>query len=129
MKILFFDGYCSICNFFVDWGMSHDTDQKIVFASLQGETARQKLSDLDRQQDSETVIYLSDKNIYRRSEAILFFLKDIGGVWSMFFLFRMLPVFIRDFIYRRVARNRYRFFKRRHSCRIPTAAEKERLLP
>jgi predicted DCC family thiol-disulfide oxidoreductase YuxK len=40
----------------------------------------------------------------------------------------IIPKSIRDVIYRWVGSNRYVWFGRKESCRMPTAAEKERFL-
>lgn len=128
MKILFFDGYCSLCNALVDWGIRHDQKKNIQFASLQGETAKKYLAHTQYTVDIDTVIYFRDEKIYQQSSAVLYFFKDIGGVYSLFFIFIVLPTLIRDFFYKLVARNRYKFFKKRDTCRLPTESERERLL-
>jgi len=128
MKILFFDGYCSVCNTFVDWGLKNDRTQAIQFASLQGETARQKIQDQKYLQDLNSVVYLRDGKIYDQSDAVLYFLKDTGSWASGLFLFLIVPKMIRDFIYSLFAKYRYSLFKKRDHCRIPTESEKKRLL-
>lgn len=128
MKILFFDGYCSLCNGLVDWAMRQDKHARIRFASLQGETAKAVIPN-NNINDTNTVVYWRDGNSYQRSNAILYLLVDIGGVWAMSGVFFLVPSVVRDFIYRRVAVNRYRFYERRESCRMPTLQEKDRLLP
>lgn len=127
MKVLFFDGYCSMCNSVVDWGMRHDHKRQMQFASLQGNTAYQKLPQ-SYLSLIETVVYLREDEIYERSDAILFFLKDLGRPWSWFLIFRIIPKPLRDLIYNLVAKNRYLLFKKREACRVPTEAERERLL-
>jgi len=42
--------------------------------------------------------------------------------------FDVVPRPLRDLAYRVVARNRYRWFGRRETCRVPAAGEAERLL-
>ena len=128
MKILFFDGYCSLCNGLVDWAMHQDKHARVRFASLQGETAKAVIPN-NNMMDTNTVVYWSDGKSYERSTAILHLLADIGGVWAMSSVFFLVPRFLRDLMYRWVALNRYRFFKRRDTCRVPTLQEKERLLP
>lgn len=127
MKILFFDGFCSICNGVVDWSLKHDHRQIVQFASLQGKTAHQKLPQ-SYLSSIETVIYLRNGKIYERSDAILFLLKDLGGWTSFLSKLRIIPRSFRDFFYKIIARNRYIFFKKREVCRLPTPTEKERLL-
>ena len=128
MKTLFFDGYCNLCNGLVDWVMKQDRRQTIQFASLQGKTAAEKLNLSSSKIDFDTVIYFKDQQTFERSNAILELLNDLGGFWRLFYTFKVIPVFVRDFIYNWVAKNRFRFFGRRETCRMPTPNEKARLL-
>ncbi|OYZ21251.1 MAG: hypothetical protein B7Y39_09470 [Bdellovibrio sp. 28-41-41] len=128
IKILFFDGYCSLCNGLVDWTMRQDKHARIQFASLQGKTAKTVIPN-NNINDTDTVVYWRDGKSYQRSSAILYLLADIGGAWSLFGIFFLIPTVLRDFLYRIVAVNRYRFFNRRDSCRMSTLQEKDRLLP
>lgn len=128
MKIVFFDGYCSLCDSLIDWLMRADQSREIKFASLQGETARQ-MGVSTNQTDFETIVYLRDTVRYERSNAILQILIDLGGVWRWSRLLYVFPEFVRNFVYRWVAKNRYRYFPKRDTCRLPTPEEKDRLLP
>ncbi len=128
MKILFFDGYCTICNSLVDWGLAQDRTKQIKFASLQGETAKRLITDHANLVTPDTVVYFRDEKIYYKSDAVLFFLKDLNGPFSFVSSLFFLPRFLRDFFYSAVARNRYRFFKKRDTCRLPSPDESERLL-
>lgn len=127
MRILFFDGYCTICNSFVDWGLKHDRTGQIQFASLQGETVK-RLIDEKFLKNVDTVIYLRGEMIYQRSTAVLYFLKDTQSWLSFLIVFLIVPSFIRDFLYNLFAKWRYVLFQKRDTCRVPTSAEKERLL-
>ena len=42
-KILFFDGYCTLCNGFIDFIFRYDQKQNLLVASLQGKTAKSLL--------------------------------------------------------------------------------------
>lgn len=128
MKIVFFDGYCSLCNALVDWLITVDGTGQLKFASLQGETAAKLLGQGTAPIDADTVIYLSEGEKYEQSTAVLRIFLDIGGWWSLVRVFLFIPKFIRDFIYKLVAKNRYRFMKKRETCRVPTAQERERIL-
>ncbi len=129
-KILFFDGYCSLCNSSVDQMVRWDKKGVLKFASLQGETAKRLLPNpASAGNDPDTVLYLRGGQIHDRSTAILLSLKDIGGVWALLSVFLIVPKPLRDLVYRFVARIRYRVFGRRDTCRIPTPLERERILP
>lgn len=125
LKIIFFDGVCNLCNYFVDFLIQRDHEKRFLFAPLQGPTAREVLSPEVTSQMS-SVIYFRNGQIYRESSAALLILADLGGVWSGVRIFLVLPESLRDFFYRFVARNRYRIFGQRSTCRLPTADEKAR---
>ncbi len=133
-RIVFFDGYCGICNAFVDWLMRIDKTGELKFASLQGETATKTFATALAKAEqapltkTTTVIYLSNGEKYYQSSAVLRILMDIGGVWKLAGIFYLVPKCIRDFIYRIIANNRYRFIKPRKTCRVPTPSEQDRLL-
>lgn len=130
MRVLFFDGYCSLCNGLVDWLVRRDKGNRLQFASLQGETAKTHLPSAFRTTgDVDTVLYMREGKIFERSTAILHLLMDLGLPWALVAVFFIVPRFLRDFIYRRVANNRYRWFGKRDTCRIPTLAEKNKFLP
>lgn len=128
MKIVFFDGYCSLCDGVVSWLMEADSKHVLKFASLQGETARTQLPDLQGRNDFDTMIYLRDGVKFEGSDAVLKVLADVGGVWSLAQGLLGIPRPLRDLLYRLVATNRYRLFKKKDSCRIPSLEERERVL-
>lgn len=107
--------------------MRWDFRQRLRFASLQGETARELLTPQVR--ELNTLIYWRDGVILQRSDAVLQALQDLGGWWKVAVIPRLLPRFFRDAIYLLVARNRYVWFGQRELCRVPSESEKDRLLP
>lgn len=130
MGIVFFDGYCSLCNSFVDFLMRLDKRNALKFASLQGETARKTLGPLSAgAADPDSVIYYRDGKIFERSAAVIEIFRDLGGAWKLLVLFLVIPKVLRDSLYKLVARYRYQLFGRRDTCRLPTSEEKNKLLP
>ncbi|QDU79846.1 hypothetical protein Pla110_15650 [Polystyrenella longa] len=128
-SVLFFDGVCGMCNHFVDFVIRHDTAGSIKLAPLQGETAEQKLSPEERESLS-TVIFINHLGSFRYSSAVARLLWELGGFWKLLgWLLWLIPKPIRNWGYRLVARNRYRFFGKKEACRIPTPEERERFLP
>jgi len=131
MKIVFFDGYCNLCNSVVDWLIRVDHKKKIQFASLQGTTANKLLdaSALPEGLDPDTVIYFRNGKQFDRSSAALMILFDLGGAWTLTAPLFLVPKFIRDLAYILVAKTRYRVFGKKDTCRLPTPEERERILP
>lgn len=122
-KIVFFDGVCNLCNFFVDFVIRRQAIPKILVAPLQGATARVTLGETHATQ-LKSVIYFRSGRAYFESSAALLVLWDIGGFWKVFIIFYLVPSFLRDMIYHWVAKNRYRWFGKKQTCRLPTENEK-----
>ena len=120
--IVFFDGVCNLCNASIDFLIRRKSKQ-LYFASLQGETARVRLGSAKVQTLSSVILY-RDGAIYEKSDAVLEIFTLLGGVWTFFQIFRVVPSFIRDWVYDFIASRRYEWFGRRETCRLPTTEER-----
>ncbi len=125
---MFFDGVCGLCNKAVDWLIRWDKRHVLKFAPLQGATAAAKLGPLPVS-DPDSLVFLVNGRIYTRSEGFLMILKHLGGFWKFFLLFWIIPPFLRNGMYKLVAANRYRWFGKQESCRLPSLAERDLFLP
>jgi predicted DCC family thiol-disulfide oxidoreductase YuxK len=133
--ILLYDGVCGLCNRHVQFILRHDRAANFRFAALQSPFAARILarhganpSDLDT---AYVVINYDEPNesLLLRSDAILFVLKQLGGVWRFAgFILSLIPRPIRNWGYNLVARTRYRIFGRYDSCPLPTAETRSRFL-
>ncbi len=129
-KIVFFDGVCHLCNSFVDFAIQNEKAAKksLFFAPLQGEIALRLLPRSDRE-DLQSIVYWDGGKLHRRSNAVLHIFSELDFPWG--WLSRLgfcVPAFLRDAIYRTVAKNRYRWFGKREHCRLPQPGEKSQLL-
>lgn len=127
--IVFFDGECVMCNGFVDILLQVDPSGTILIAPLQGQTARQFLPPLPTDREDWSIYYQDEFDLYQQSDAFIQICRRLGSVWSIFGVIGLIPKPIRDRIYRFIARNRYRLFGRRDTCRMPNESEQERFLP
>ena len=128
-KIVFFDGDCNLCNGSVDFLMRKDQKRKLKFASLQGETAKNFLSGEDIK-NLGSVLFFSNGKLYKKSTAALKIGKELGGLYKFLSkIFSLVPNFIRDAVYSLIAKNRYKLFGKRDSCRTPSQEERDVFLP
>ncbi|MCW5909392.1 MAG: thiol-disulfide oxidoreductase DCC family protein [Chitinophagales bacterium] len=129
MYVVLFDGVCNLCNASINWIIDHDKKQVFRFASLQSDYGK---ATVERFKVSgnymDTVLLQEGDKLYMRSEAVLRIAKHIGGVYSLLYVFIIIPAFIRDFFYNLIAKNRYRWFGKQDNCRIPTPELKARFL-
>lgn len=130
VRIILFDGVCNLCNGLVQFVIKKDKEAKFTMGSLQSESGQKLLKKHNLPlQDYNSFIYLKEERVYLKSSGALHVLKDLGGLWKMFFILIIIPKPIRDYFYGLVAKNRYWFFGKRTECMMPTPALKNRFLP
>ena len=121
--VIYFDGYCGLCNGFVDFVLARDRARSFRFAPLQGTTARARFGD-PGDVDPTTILLEEEGTVFERSTAALRIITALGGIWRLAGLLRLVPRFIRDAVYDWIARNRYGWFGKRDSCRLPSPEER-----
>ncbi len=127
--IVLFDGVCNLCNGLVKFIIKNDKPGRIKFAALQSLFSKNLMTGIGlNPQNFNSVVYISGTSYYTKSAAILTMFRDMGGGWKIMFVFKIIPRFIRDYIYDLVGRNRYRLFGKRDSCMIPTPEIRSRFL-
>lgn len=122
--IVFFDGYCNLCNGAVNFILKEDLSRKIKFAPLSGVSAQKLLN----QNDNSTIIFLVNGTELKKSAAVFELIDYLNPKWKILKIFKILPKDILDSIYELISRNRYKWFGQKDYCRVPTAIEKERFL-
>jgi predicted DCC family thiol-disulfide oxidoreductase YuxK len=127
--IIFFDGVCALCNHFVDVVLRADTRGTFRFAPLQGTTAQRLLPLPPDDPQAWSLLYLDEQGLHEQSDASLAVCRRLGGPWRLLALARLVPRPVRDAAYRLIVRNRYRWFGRHPTCRIPNPEERQRFLP
>ena len=127
--IIFFDGVCGLCNRLVNMVLRLDKKQSIYFATLQGETAREMLPPLPEDPREWSMVYWDGDVMHLESDATFTLYRELGGMLGALAVFRWIPRFVRNPVYRLVARMRYRWFGKEESCRVPTEEEQARFLP
>lgn len=129
---VFFDGYCILCNSFIDFLFRRDKRQKLLFTALQSKTSLNIFCELGYSSEEisefDSLVYVRDRQIKIRSDAVLSILFDLGGIYRMSAIFYLTPRFIRDFLYDQIASKRYKWFGKRATCRVPNADEKNNIL-
>lgn len=129
MYVVLFDGVCNLCNSSVNWIIDHDKRDEFRFASLQSAYGQEVIRKFNLQGDYlNTVILVENEKLYTRSAAVLRILMHIGGFYKLAGIFWLVPGIVRDVVYNYIARNRYKWFGKKESCRIPTPELKSKFL-
>lgn len=118
MNIVLFDGVCNLCNGAVAFIIKRDKLTKFKFISLQSNIGKKLCRQYGVDKNNESVIYIRKGRCLYASTAILNILYDLKGIYRVMYLFIIIPPFVRDPIYRLIARNRYRLFGKKDSCTL-----------
>lgn len=115
--ILLYDGTCNLCNGLVRFIIKRDPARRFRFGSLQSESGKALLRKLGLPLDDlNSVVMVAGEKYYLKSSAGLRVLKELGGVWKLFYFLMILPAPFRDFVYDIVAKTRYMIFGKQESC-------------
>ena len=123
--IILFDGICNLCNSSVDRVIRWDRKKVFRFASLQSEFAKNLLNNTSvNPRDLDSIVYFHQGKVKQKSNAAMAIVLKLGFPYSLLYVFKLVPRFLRNYVYDIVARNRYQWFGEKETCRIPTEEEK-----
>ena len=132
--IVLYDGVCGLCNQLVQFLLKRDKHDQLRYASLQSDFAskilvRHGLNPKDLDTVCVVINYQeSDERVLTKSTAILNVVKNLGGIWKVAALGKIIPRPIRDLLYELVARNRYRMFGKYETCMLPEPRHRAKFL-
>ena len=117
--VLFLDGDCGLCHglaFFMDDRLAIDSD--ISYRPIQSAEVQDIILNFtDRQQKADTVYLIRANKVYIRSSAAIRCLLYLKWYWKLWFpILWLIPLPVRDTIYRMIAMIRYQIFKKPESC-------------
>ncbi|HMQ04212.1 MAG TPA: thiol-disulfide oxidoreductase DCC family protein [Pyrinomonadaceae bacterium] len=127
--VVLFDGVCNFCNGSVNFIISRDLAGYFKFAPLQSGVGEQLIArhGIDPAK-TDSVILVENEKAYLHSTAALRIARRLGGIWSLAYVFAVVPRPVRDFFYKLFAKYRYRLFGKQDACMIPTPEIRERFL-
>lgn len=127
--ILFMDGDCALCTRGARVIARFDRTGVFRFCRTQSPLGRAVLGHYGFDPDDpESWLYLTDGRAYSSLDAMIRVALRLGGIMRVFAVFRILPGPLQDWLYRRIARNRYALFGRTDMCTVPDPALRSRLL-
>ena len=120
MRAIVYDGYCYLCSGWTQFHARHPAEPPFALIAMQSDTGQALLSangiDPD---DPATFLVIDQGRCLTQSDAAMHVVTELGGLWRLFGLFRIVPRRWRDALYRLLARNRYRWFGKRPTCYLP----------
>ena len=127
--LVLFDGFCNLCSRSIDFIMRRDAAGRFRFGALQSAEAREVLLRVDAAPDTfDSIVLVQGRGVLTHSDAVIEIARWLGFPWRILGAARVVPRPLRDGVYRWVAKNRYRWFGRRTTCRVPSPEEASRFL-
>ena len=128
-SIILFDGVCNLCNSSVNFIIKHDKKKKFIFTSLQSDAAKEILLQFQiKKLKLDSILLVENGTMYEKSTAVLKISKHLNSGYKLLYLLIIIPVFIRDFVYNKIATNRYKWFGKSENCKIQNFEIKNRFL-
>lgn len=110
-KVIIYDGICILCSKSITFLTKQAKKKEFEYTTYNSDKAKALLKKFNIDFTSEQfIVYIRDNKCYTRSRAVLEILKDLGGLWRLIIILVIIPPFIRNYIYKIIARNRYTWF-------------------
>ncbi len=119
-KIVLFDGVCNLCSASVQFIIRHNKNEDLKFASLQSEFGQSQLTKFQLPAEVKTIVFVTNGKALLRSDAALELCKYLDGLYPYLKILKVFPIFLRDWVYNIIARNRYKWFGKKDQCWLPT---------
>ena len=119
--ILFYDGPCILCNYWILKLCKWDKNDRLRFTSLESNYAANFFKKHpSKLLNKDSIISWDSKKGYKaEAEAVFHVLKQLNGLWSLLLIFSLLPKFLTNSLYRIIAQNRYHWFGKYDHCPLP----------
>jgi predicted DCC family thiol-disulfide oxidoreductase YuxK len=127
--IVLFDGTCAFCEGAVKFIATRDPDGHFRFGASQSPQAAALLAPYGLSRETaRSIILIEDGRVYLRSTATLRIAARLRAPWNAARVFLLVPVPVRDAVYRVVAAIRHRLAGRSNACEIPPREIRERMI-
>ncbi len=131
--VILFDGVCNLCNSSVNFVIDRDKAGYFKFGALQTPESEPYVAICGRDAADDddllqSIVLVEEGKCYTKSTAALKIARRLDSAWPLLYGFIVVPRFIRDFVYDWIAQNRYKWFGKQDSCRLPTPELRQRFL-
>ena len=116
-NIVFYDSDCLLCSRTILFLLKKDKKKKLLFAPLGGLTFL-SYPTINSDEFKNTLVFLKKDVFLTESTGVLSILQILPIPWKFLSIFLVIPPFIRNSVYKIVARNRYKWFGRKENCLV-----------
>lgn len=129
-KIILFDGLCNLCDSSIQFVIKHDSNDQFRFVALQSDLGQKIIAHIgiNSKNIDSVVLYEPGVAYYYKSNAALQIARNLGGLFHLGTVFRIIPTTLRNALYDYIAKNRYSWYGKKPKCLIPTTDLKAKFL-
>ncbi len=128
-RVVLFDGVCKLCGAWARFLIRFDRHHVFKLVAVQSAEGKALLEWLRMPTDTyETMVLLEGRKAYTRSIAFIRVVMRLPFPWPIAAAYWIVPSFIRDWLYDRIALNRYTIFGRHDVCVLPHPDHAQRFL-
>lgn len=129
MNIIYYDGFCVLCNNFIKWVISQDKTKKIKLSLIGGEHYKKLALNNPQILNVDSVIYENHEGVFTKGEAVRKIIHDLSTSKALDIGAQLIPLVVLNFYYNFVAKTRYKVFGKYDACPTPPPEWRERFLP
>jgi predicted DCC family thiol-disulfide oxidoreductase YuxK len=119
--LIVFDGVCHLCTGFVGFVIRWDRDALFQFLPAQSPRGEVLYARLGLKSDDwNSNLLVLEGRVYTELDAFVEIARRFGGFWRLMPILYAIPRPLREWLYNRIARNRYDWFGKRDTCYLPT---------
>jgi len=127
--VILFDGVCKLCHAWSNFIIKYDTHHQFKLCSVQSSEGQSILKHFGMPTDHfDTMLYVEGAQYFEQSDAFLKVMYKLGFPWRLFYIFKAIPKPVRNWLYDRIAFNRYALFGKYQTCMLPSTENNNRFL-
>ncbi|WP_448547562.1 thiol-disulfide oxidoreductase DCC family protein [Thalassotalea fusca] len=127
--VILFDGKCKLCNAWSQFIIKYDKQDAFKLCSVQSSEGQDILKYFNMPVDHfDTMLYVVGNQPFDKSDAFLEVVNKLGFPWRLLRIFKLLPKKIRNWLYDRIALNRYFLFGQYETCMMPSPENQRKFL-
>ena len=123
-NIILFDAQCKLCSAWCNFIISNDTNAIFKLCSVQSPKGELLLTHFGFSTTQyASMVYLQNGKVFTQSHAFFEVVKQLGYPYKLATIFSVFPNSFNNWLYDKIALNRYTLFGKYQYCRIPSKSD------
>ncbi len=128
-RVVLFDGVCRLCSAWARFLIRFDRQRQFKLATVQSPQGQALLQHYGLPTcHYDTMVLIEGDKAYIQSTAFLRVMRRLPWPWPLLCVTWLIPAPLRNWLYDRIALNRYRLFGRLEACVLPSKDHNARFL-